>query len=153
MALLTYDPLAVVAIYQGVNITGYQDGTFIEVERSSDSFTKHVGSTGQVARVQSRDQSGKITITLMHVSPTNDLLAALLALDELSNTVSAGLPNGPGTNFGSFQVKDLHGNMKCQAHEAWIMKQPKVERAEKLSSVVWVFECSQISMFAGGNVF
>lgn len=141
MGLLNYDPKAVVVTYQGVNVTGYQDGTFIEVERAADSFTKHVGSGGQVARSKSADRSGKITLTLMAVSPTNDLLSALLILDETS-----------GLNYGSFQLKDLHGNLKCQAHETWIMKAPKVERAEKTGSVVWIFECSDIDIFAGGNV-
>lgn len=139
--LKNYDPLAVTFSYKGIDVTGYQDGTFIDVERAEDSFTKHVGSSGEVARTQIRNRSGKITLTLMMTSPTNDLLMALAIVDEQT-----------GLNYGALQIKDLHGNMQCQAHEAWVMKLPKVERAKEAGSVVWVFECSEIKIFAGGNV-
>lgn len=137
----TYNPAFVVVSFDGINITGFMDGTFIEVERDEDTFTKHVGATGDVTRTRNLNASGKITVTLTQASPTNDLLAAAFALDELT-----------GLGYGPIQVKDLSGNMMCRATQAWIVKPPKVERAKESGSCVWVFDCAELKIFAGGNV-
>lgn len=141
MAMKTYDPAAVTVSYKGINITGYQDGTFIKAERSEDMFTKHAGSGGEVVRVQNRNKTGKVTVTLMMSSPTNDLLVAMALQDELT-----------GRNFGAILIKDLHGNAKVESHEAWIMKMPDFDRAKESGSTVWVFECSDLDIRPGGNV-
>lgn len=141
MDFQTYSPAKVTFSFMGQDITGYQDGTFIDVERAEDSFTKHVGSRGDVTRTQNLNRSGKITLTLMAQSPANDLLQARLQLDEQF-----------GTEFGPLYIKDLSGNMRCRATIAWIMKPPKVERAKESGPCVWVFECADLFINAGGNV-
>ena len=139
--LANYDPAAVVASFGDIDIQGYADGTFLEVEHEEDSFTKKVGSTGAATRVMNRNRSGKITITLMHAAPTNDLLMAKYREDRAT-----------GLAYKAFQVKDLHGNMRCKAAECWIMKAPKIERAKDAVHTVWVFECANLDIDAGGNL-
>lgn len=141
MAFRTYNPAIVTVSFKGINITGFMDGTFIEVERDEDTFTKHVGATGDVTRTRNNNKSGKVTVTLTQASATNDLLAALALLDEQF-----------GGQYGAFQIKDLSGNMKCRSTQAWIKKQPKVERAKESGSVQWEFDCAELEMFVGGNI-
>lgn len=136
-----YDPQRVSFSHQGINVTGFADGTFIEVEHSEDAFTMHVGATGDVARVQNRNRTGKITITLMATSPSNDALLAK-HLDDLQN----------GDGAGPSMVKDASGGTKCQASTSWIMKAPKVERAKESGNVVWVIECADLKIEPRGNV-
>lgn len=141
MAFRTYAPAEVIVTFKGINIVGFMDSTFVEVERDEDSFTKHVGATGDVTRTRNHNTGGKVTVTLVQAAASNDLLAAAAAADELL-----------GFGYGPIQVKDLAGNMKCSATQAWVMKLPKVERAKESGSVVWVFDCAELKVFAGGNV-
>ena len=142
MALFnTYSPELMTVAFNGINITGFMDGTFIEIERNEDGFTTHVGATGDVTRTRNLNRSGKVTLTLTQASPVNDLLAAMHLQDEIF-----------GLSYGSLQIKDLSGNMTARAHQAWIMKTPKIERAKESGSCVWVFECAALEIFAGGNV-
>lgn len=138
----SYNPGRVTFSFKGANIAGYQDGTFIDAERSADSFKKHVGSLGDVTRTVDLDKSGKVTLTLLAQSPSNDILQAFIDADEAS----------PGAGIGSLQILDHSGFMECHADIAWIMKRPKIDRAKEAGSVVWVFECAAIEINASGNV-
>ncbi len=141
MALKNYSPDEVSMSFKGINITGIQDGTFIEAERNEDAFTTHVGSNGDVTRTKNLNKTGKVTLTLMAESTTNDLLMALHSQDEIL-----------GTAYGVLQITDHNGAMRCEAAEAWIMKVPKAERAKESGSCVWVFECARLEIIQGGNV-
>lgn len=142
MAFRTYDPSEVSVSFKGVNITGFMDGTFIDAEREEDAFTKHVGATGDVTRTKNLNRTGKVTITLMAASSSNDALMALHAADDLL-----------GLSFGPLQIIDHNGNMHCRATEAWIMRVPKTERAKESGNCVWIFECARLEIVQGGNVF
>src|SRR4051812_46637986 len=117
----TYDPKRNVLAFLGLNITGYAEGTFIKVARGADTFTKHVGSDGEVARTRSRDKSGSITITLMGSSLSNDDLSVAAALDELR-----------GDGVGPILLKDLQGSSIAGGPNAWVRKVPDLERAKEL---------------------
>lgn len=140
-----YSPQFVTISYQGINITGFADGTFIEAERTADGFTKKVGAGGDVVRVQSMDRTGKVTVTLQSQSATNDLLMAIAKSDELT-----------GAAFGSLMIKDINTASILPlvfSKEAWIMKIPKIDRAKEALNVVWVFECADIDLEPSGAVF
>lgn len=136
-----YDPSQVTFSFNQINVTGYQDGTFIEVERNEDAFSSHVGSTGDVARVKNLNKTGKFTLTLMAQAPSNDFLMSEAENDEMF-----------GLNYGPIMLKDNNGTMICRAHEAWITKVPKVERGKEAGPCEWVFECAELYIWAGGNV-
>jgi hypothetical protein len=137
----TYDPALVVASFAGIPISGYADGTFVSVERNNESYTLMVGAGGEAARARSRNSSGKVTFTLMSTSPVNDLLSAVWHADELL-----------GTGVGSVIVKDMQGNTRCVANNAWIQKAPKIEYGKEISTREWVIEAESIYMTAGGVV-
>jgi hypothetical protein len=56
---------------EGVPISGYADGTFVQVDPSGDSFAKKVGADGEVARSMSNDNTHTVVITLLQSSLSN----------------------------------------------------------------------------------
>ncbi len=136
----TYAPKRVQVIYGADILTGFMDGTFIEVDKTSDDFTPHVGADGEGARVQSADESGSVTLTLMQTSASNDLLQAARDADKQTSQ---------GTK--SLMVKDGSGTTLILAPEAWIRKLPKVGMAGEKGSRVWVFDSTDLQVKVGGN--
>jgi len=137
-----YDPAKVVAIFRGIPILGFAEGTFIAGEREVDAFSKVAGARGEITRVRSRNRSGTVTITLMAESPSNDSLSAVAVLDEAS-----------GLGFGPLMVKDLNGNTVLSAPIAWIQKVPNVEHATDASTREWVIAVAQFDVHVGGALF
>lgn len=137
----TYDPAAVLPSFAKNVLTGFADGTFIEVERNEDGFTLAVGAGGESARAASRNKSGRITFTILSTSQTNDILSAIAVQDELL-----------GTGVGEFQMVEANGTTVVHATNCWVMKLPKVERGKEVSDTVWVLESDNIDIYAGGLV-
>ncbi len=136
-----YDPRRVIGSFRGIPFLGVKDGTFIEAERLEEAFAMDVGSVGDVCRVQNLNRTGRVTVTLMQSSPSNDLLSQVAQLDELSQT-----------GFGPILVRDLNGNAVVEAPISWIVKIPKLERADQAMGVQWVFDCHEFVTFIGGNL-
>ncbi len=141
MSFNNHSPDAIISTWNGINIIGYADDTFVEVERDEDGFTTLTGALGDVVRARSLNKTGKVTFTLLAASPTNDLLSAAATLDAAT-----------GLGYGPLQIKDLNGTMLCFAAEAWIMKHPKVERGREAGTVQWTIACAQLEIYAGGNL-
>lgn len=141
--LAQYSPDLVTFSFLGVPIRGYQDNTFIDVERDEDAFTYHVGSLGDVARSRNLNRMGKITLTLTQYASSNGVLSAFQAQDEQF-----------GNAVGAIQIKDSSGsNTFAHCHSAWISRIPKLTRAkEPKESTVWVFHCADIQIAHGGNI-
>ena len=74
-ALRTYDPSKVLVLIGVIPISGFADGSFVSVSRTSDAFTMEVGVEGVTTRVRSVDKSGTIRLTLSQTSPSTDLLS------------------------------------------------------------------------------
>ena len=140
MAVRTYDPAGVTVSVGGYPIQGFADGTFINVERSADLFSKVVGADGFTSRSKSNDRSGTVTITLKQTSPSNDVLAGIQLLDEVSNQ-----------GVVPVMVKDINGNTLVFSESGWIRKAPTIEEGRDLTDREWAFDCADLDMFAGGN--
>lgn len=140
MATRTYDPAQVFATFAGIPINGFAEGTFISASRDEDTFTKHTGAGGDVARTRNRNKGGKVSFTLMASSPTNDLLSAQAAADELA-----------GTGAGALLVKDGNGSTVLAAPNAWISKPPAVEFGKELGDREWTIDCDELDMVIGGT--
>lgn len=143
MSFHQYDPSDQILSFRGILINGgYEAGTFIDAERAEDGFKMKVGATGDVTRVRMRNVTGSLTLTLQAADPVNDLLSAVVAEDELF-----------GTGTGVLFMKDLRGTTTVDAPVAWVRKLPKIERADDASPTVWVFDCAQMFINAGGSNF
>lgn len=139
MAIATYDPKNVIVTVDGTNLSGFADGTFVTVERASETFTKVVGAYGEVARVKSADRSGSMTITLMQTSNSNLFLNSLANRDEQSSD-----------GIVAIQVKDSTTNTTINAREAWIKTKPKAEFGKDMGNREWVFELADVTLNHGG---
>lgn len=136
-----YNPAKVVLTFNGVRVTGFMDGTFLEAERTEDAFEMSAGAGGDVARVRKNDRSGSVTLTLQQTSPSNDILSALALQDEQF-----------GTGVGELLLKDINGTTVAEANNAWIRKVPNAEFSDSISGREWVFDCAELALFSGGSV-
>lgn len=128
-------------VLAGIPIDGFKEGTFIEVEREEDTYKKKVGSLGDVTRTRSLNRSGKITFTTMAAAPVNARLTALADDDE-----------DDGSGVGAFSLKDRSTNSEARSTSTWIMKRPKMERAQESGDVQWVLEAAYIDIKHGAGV-
>jgi len=138
--VFTYDPKNFRAIVGGNILQGFADGTFIKAERNDPAFNLKVGVDGEGTRSKSNNKSGKITITLMQSSSSNDDLSTLAAKDEASNS-------GVVPFFG----EDGSGRSLFTALTCWVQKYPDSEFAKEVSTRTWVLETDDLEIFIGGN--
>ena len=137
----TFDPKLVIATFGPVEIKGYAEGTFINIEPSGDAFEKARGADGGVDRVNKNMFDGQITFTLKQTSLTNDQLTALHKADQLTNTGKLPL-----------LIKDLNGTTVAAAAQAWIRRLPAAGMADSMSTREWIIDTGLIEIFVGGNI-
>lgn len=137
----TYSPKDVVVTFHGLPLSGYADGSFVEVARKSDSFSLVMGADGEAARTASADDSGTITVTLLQTSGSNDFLSSELALDELTKMAT-----------GPVIVQDLFGTTVCSSDGAFLAKPADVSMGKEVGERKWVIICPHLSMSVGGNL-
>ena len=137
----TYDPSQVVVTVGGIPISGFADGTFINISRMNDAFTKVTGAQGETARAKSSDRSGEMTLTLLQTSDSNTSLSALALVDEQTN---AGVV--------PVIVKDLSGNSTYFTGNGWIRKIADSEFSKEITNREWVFDLADMDVLVGGTV-
>lgn len=130
----TYDPKKVIISFGGVNLSGFPDGTFIEVSPSGDAFVKVVGADGEVARGRSNDDTHEVTLTLLQTSASNSVLSSSLSRDKLL-----------GTGKGPLSIKDIYGGSLYFWPEAWIKADPTISYAKEVGERAWVFDTGQVA--------
>jgi hypothetical protein len=135
-----YDPKLVTCIIGGKIMSGFADGTFIKLERNEQAYNLKVGVDGEGARAKNNNKSGKITLTLMQTSSSNDVLSSYASADELS-----------GAGAVPFLMKDANGSSKAAALTCWVQKLPDLEDAKEITMRTWVLETDELEMFVGGN--
>lgn len=129
----TYDPKKVITTFSGIPLSGFADGSFIQVTASSDRYTKKIGADGEVARVRGNDDTSEVTITLLATSKSNTVLTSYLNADRLSNKGIAPL-----------SITDLDGGLIFFWPQAWIRKTPDITKSKDIEEVAWVFDTGQI---------
>lgn len=141
-----YDPGRIIVTFRGILFQGVASGTFVNVERDTDTFSDEVGAYGDVVRVRSRDKRGTVKVTLLSSSLTNDALSVLHSRDE-------GNDDGGGLGYGSLLIKDLNGTTLVSAKNAWLMKPADLEYGDEGGQREWTLKCAELNMFVGGSVF
>jgi Protein of unknown function (DUF3277) len=140
MAVFTYDPKAVIVTVGGIPMSGYTDGTFVEISRDEDTWTKIVGADGYVTRGKTNNFSGTLTLTLKQSSPSNDVLSGFIQLDELTN--SGIIP---------VFIKDLSGNSTYFSAQGWVQSYPDSTFDKAITDRSWVIALSTLDLFVGSN--
>ena len=121
-------------------MTGFGDNTYIKLERNEQAFNLKVGVTGEATRAKNNNRSGKVTITLMQSSSSNDDLSSFAAADELTNTGAVPV-----------LIKDGSGTTVASAVTAWVQKYPSTEFQKEATTREWVMETDELLMFVGGE--
>lgn len=136
----TYDPKNIILTINGIPISGYSDGTFLEIDRNEPTWNTVVGADGLVTRGKTNNFSGTLTVTLKQSSPSNDILSGIMALDEVSNT-------------GVFPVlvKDLSGDSIYFAGSAWINQYANSTFDKAITDRQWSITLAQADIFVGSN--
>lgn len=136
----TYAAKKVQVVFNNQVLTGFMDGSFVEVERNSDSFTLMIGADGEGARAASADKSGTVKITLLQTSASNDVLSAVLIADELTNVAAAPL-----------LIKDGSGRTLVSSPEAWVKKPAVVTFDKEIQGREWTIETDALAINVAGN--
>lgn len=137
----TYDPKNVQIIMGGVPITGFADGTFIDVAMDEDQFTKTVGGDGEVSRAKSNNQCATVTVTLQQTSGSNDVLSGLYQADKLNNAGAVPL-----------MIKEIGtGKTLCFTQAAWVERLPNTTYSKDIEERAWTIATGQLEIFIGGN--
>lgn len=140
--LFCYVPEEVTVLVMGVfPLTGFVDGTFIEITKDVDPFTTQKTADGLVSRVYNNDQTYTISLTLHSGTQSNDLMTKLWQLDEI-------------TQRGKFPllIKDSSGSDLFFSTNTWVQKIPSLTKSNSVDNRVWVLRSSQAAINVGGNV-
>ena len=111
----TYDPKKVLISLGTHAVTGYSDGSFVNIEPHGEGTTKKVGSDGEVVASVDPDDTATVTLTLLQTSPT--VAFAQRIYGRFKET---------GETFPVL-VKDLKGGLLFAANDAWIVNTPSRE--------------------------
>ena len=105
-----YDPRKILISLGPHVVTGYADGTFVNIEAHGDGVSKEVGADGEVVRSIDPDETATVTISVQYGSPT--IAFCQQAYDRDRKT----------SGEGSFPIliKDLKGNLVFSSEDAWV---------------------------------
>lgn len=135
-----YDPSEVSVIVNGNTITGFADGTFVEVSRDTDFSTDVAGADGEVARAVQNDKRGNIVITLLQTSLGNAILSDIYQQQEDKKISS----------FASL-VKNSSGADLHTAKDSWVLKPANAPFSKGIETREWTIRCASVSMLNGGQ--
>jgi Protein of unknown function (DUF3277) len=140
MAVSTIDPKDVVISIGGVPVSGFTNGTFLEIVADQQQFTKVTGADGYVTRVKSNDYGATMTLTLAQSSPSNDVLSAIFNADRAING-----------GVVPILIKDLSGTTVIFSATGWIQQFPDITYSNEFTERAWVFDLANVDFFLGGN--
>jgi len=140
MSVRTYDPKQVIVTINGIPMSGFSDGTFLEIDRTEPTWNTVVGADGLVTRGKTNNFTGTLTLTLKQSSPSNDVLSGLMAIDE-------------ATNRGVFPVfvKDLSGNSIYFGGRCWVTQYANSTFGKDISDRQWTLMMDEADVFVGSN--
>ncbi len=140
MAVKSLDPKKVIIIIGGIQVSGFVDGTFLNIGRINPMFTNGSGADGEGWRSKSNDKTGIATLSLLQTSKSNAELSALALLDEET-----------GNGVVPMLVKDLSGTSLYSAETVWIEKVPDSGFSREVEGREWVIKTDDLKVFVGGN--
>lgn len=129
----SFDIKRVIVTWAGVALSGWADGTCIQIRPAGPRWTKHVGPDGETARSKSNDLSSEVTLTFMQTSLSLDFMSRMLILDNLTN-------NG----LGPFEIQDLNGGADQFWAQAWIRQPPDTGYAKEPQNRAWILDTGQV---------
>lgn len=146
MSVATFSPEAVDIIIQNNDVvhtvTGFQDGSMVTFEPSTERFTPTVGSKGEEYRAHQPSRAVSVTIGLSQTSHSNDVLFQLLENDRTSLD-----------GFFNLTVKDSSGTTIYTDEFAYIQEEPSqaFSGGGTIEAREWVIRMPKPAYTIGGN--
>ena len=119
-----YDPTKVSIIVAGHAVTGFAEGTKINAEREEDKRSAHVGVDGNVTFVKNANDLGRVTISLKHNSPSNEVLNALYKSDE-------------EFEFAAIDMNEVGADIGVSGTRCVVASRPPFERGDEVVENEW----------------
>jgi hypothetical protein len=134
----TYNPSDVVLLIGKYSCVGWDE---ISIKRTTPTFKMTSGIKGKNTRTRSSDTSALVGISLMQVSPTNDVFSEIHTQDILY-----------GTGRIELLLQDKSGNSLFTSSEAYIVGYADKIFKDNIEYVPWYIQClSTESYVVGGN--
>ena len=140
MALFTYIPSKVYIEISGYKVQGHVG---VSVSLDNPSFRTLKGIRGQAIRVRDTHTTGKLVITLLQTSPTNDLFSDIVQQDITW-----------GTGRLTAVIKDESGSSLFFTDNAYLDGFPALDFSMVAGARVWTLNCLSIptdQIVVGGN--
>lgn len=142
----TYSPEDFVIVISNPDFThqvsGYVEGTFIDIERQVPASTGVVGADLTAGRVIRDNRYSIVTLSLMQTSQSIDVLSHLLERDTR-------LRNDDG--LFSILIKDTLGRSVWFSDQAFIGVDGNASFSTDIEGRDWVIECFNLKSTQGGN--
>ena len=139
--LAHYSPEDVTVLLGGFHqLSGFAEGTFLTVSKSSPTYITRESADGIVSRTHRNSQVYEISLILHQGSESNQTLTYTARLDEL-------------TNMGKFPllIKDQLGSTMFFSMTSWIEAIPDASFSTDIETREWKIKCSQAVFNLGGN--
>lgn len=107
--------------------------------RINDQWTDQSGADGEVVRINSNDQRGDITITLMATSKSNLYLSGLIAADRAS-----------GAGVVPIAIRWPQAGITISADKAWCVRDPEIKINKGVNMHVYKFRCGVLTQLPIG---
>lgn len=123
-------------------VSGYADGTFLNLSRPVPASTLYSGSDNSKARVKRSNRDTEITLTLHQASVTNAILQALQKADEnaLRNEWTF-----------SITLKDTSGTGVWSSNQAFISNVPDAGFGSEIDTRDWMITAVSLDSNIGAN--
>ncbi|MDR1438941.1 MAG: DUF3277 family protein [Clostridiales bacterium] len=119
---MVYDSKNVNVTVKGALLTGFGSGSFVSCAKNAPNIVPYVGVKGETAESIVNDNTGTVTVTLQHTSPSNKLLSDLANRRE---------------SFG-ISVTDINeGGFVAGGNDAKIVTTATNERSGEIGDRAW----------------
>lgn len=144
--LPSYSPEAVTVVLSKGDfvhvVSGFADGTFLNVSRITPASELYVGSDLTAMRVKRRNKAANITLTLHQGANSNNVLQALQRADEEDD----------GDEWVvALTVKDNSGTTLFSSNQAFVSTVPDTTLSSTTETRDWVISAVSLSYNVGGN--
>lgn len=143
----TYSPESMVIVLSKGNfvhtVTGFADGTFLNIARITPASELYVGADLSTARVKRRNKASTITLTLFQQATSNAVMQALQRADEEDDV-------GNEWVF-ALTIKDLSGTSIWSSNQAFIATNPDTTLGTTTETREWVIQAVSLSANIGSN--
>lgn len=135
----TFNSSDLIVTFGTLHITGFSDGSYVEISYNNPWWTHKSGADGEVASIRSNRLDANVKIKLLQTSTDNDALSAFLLSDFAANVPQPLL------------IKDLNGLALYECAKARIDKVPDIAYGTDVQDREWNIFCPRLLSFVGGN--